>query len=253
MSLAARVVGSGTNKVIMTHDWLVPTGTWSLFTSCLERTAFSWALLDARGYGTRRDVPGAYTMDELAGDLLALADQLGWEEFCLVGHSMGAKASQRVALDAPGRVRKLVGVTPTPAGPVVLTARQREMFTAAVESPQARRELLDLSTGNRASHTWLDRMADASMSGSAPAAFAAYARSFTGTDLTADLARQAVTVPVKVVAGRHDRAIPAHTLREGFAPLYPDLTWEVLADAGHYPMHEAPDRLAAALASFLRD
>ncbi|WP_241682867.1 alpha/beta fold hydrolase [Actinomadura sp. J1-007] len=114
MDVPAWIIGSGPHRVLVAHDWFVPTGAWGCFPEYLDGSRFSYALMDACGYGRRRDVPGEYTVEEMAGDLIALADQLGWDRFSLVGHSMGGKAIQRVLADAPERVRRLVAVTPLP-------------------------------------------------------------------------------------------------------------------------------------------
>src|SRR4051794_38129334 len=50
---------------------------------------------------------GDYSMAEISADALALADELGWETFDLIGHSMGGMAVQRVLADAPDRVRRV--------------------------------------------------------------------------------------------------------------------------------------------------
>ena len=47
--------------------------------------------MDLRGYGGRKEVAGEFTMDEAAADAIALADELGWDRFSVVGHSMGAR------------------------------------------------------------------------------------------------------------------------------------------------------------------
>ncbi|MBO8199979.1 alpha/beta hydrolase [Streptomyces smyrnaeus] len=250
MSIASRVIGTGRHRVIVAHDWFVPTRTWGTFLDCLDGTEFTYALLDARGYGRRRDVAGEYSMEELAGDLISLADQLGWRQFSLVGHSMGAKAAQRAMADAPDRVHRLAAVAPTPAGSAPITAGQWEMFTAAANSPKARRELLDFATGNRAAGAWLDRMVRASVEGSTPTAFAAYARSFVRSDFTDDVT--GAPTPVKAITGQYDQAIPTAAIEEAWPRWYPNLQLEELANAGHYPMHETPVALAASIESFLR-
>ncbi|MBF6065178.1 alpha/beta hydrolase [Nocardia terpenica] len=247
--MPARLVGGGTVRVIAAHDWLVPTGAWGPFCDYLDGERFTYALLDARGYGARRSVTGEYSMREWARDIIALADQLGWDEFCLVGHSMGAKAAQQAMADAPHRVRRLAALAPTPPGPVQLDASQRTLFENAVHSPHARRELVDYSTGRRAGAGWLNYMVRASFRGSTPAAFAAYADSFVHDDLTADVA--GIPVPVKVIAGKHDQATSEHQVRSIWPDIYPNFQLQVLTDAGHYPMHETPVALAAAVESFL--
>lgn len=72
--------------------------------------------MDLRGYGDRMQTAGEFTVDEVAADALAVADDLGWDRFSMVGHSMGAKFAHRVLLQAPDRVRALVGLNPVPAG-----------------------------------------------------------------------------------------------------------------------------------------
>src|SRR6202034_1200768 len=85
-------------------------------TDFLNTAQFSYVFPDLRGYGSRRDEAGASTVAEAAADAFGLADALGWDRFSLVGHSMGGVAMQHVLLQAPYRVRRLVGVAPGPAG-----------------------------------------------------------------------------------------------------------------------------------------
>ena len=63
-----------------------------------------------------REARGAYTMDEIAADALALADALGYPAFSLIGHSMGGMASERIATLAPERVLSMLAVAPVPCG-----------------------------------------------------------------------------------------------------------------------------------------
>ncbi len=63
-----------------------------------------------------RDAP--YTIWQDVGELLAVADQLGWRQFDLIGHSRGATVSMLLAASHPHRVRRLVlidGLFPLPA------------------------------------------------------------------------------------------------------------------------------------------
>lgn len=63
-----------------------------------------------RGYDTS-DAPGAvsdYTLPHLTADVLAIADQLRWERFCLAGHDWGAAVAWTLALQSPERVSRLV-------------------------------------------------------------------------------------------------------------------------------------------------
>lgn len=82
----------------------------------MSREAFSYLFMNYRGYGSMRDVRGAYTIDEIATDALALADELGFQTFSMIGHSMGGMAMERIATFAPERVRAMVAVAPVPCG-----------------------------------------------------------------------------------------------------------------------------------------
>lgn len=65
---------------------------------------------DLRGYGLSdcpRDV-GAYSLDNLRGDVLALLDHLQIDRVDLVGHDWGGIIAWQIAALAPERVRRLV-------------------------------------------------------------------------------------------------------------------------------------------------
>ena len=80
---------------------------------------FNWARLsaahrvvrwDARGHGESAgtEEPDTYRWDNLAGDLVGLADALGVDTFVAGGVSMGAATALHAAVLAPERVRGLV-------------------------------------------------------------------------------------------------------------------------------------------------
>src|SRR5205085_8441010 len=108
----------------------------------LDVTRFTYAFVDIRGYGNSRSEAGDYTMAEIAADTIALADRLGWSEFHVVGHSMGGKAAQKVAMDAGTRVKSVVGITPVPAYAMPLDDAGFGFFSAACEKDDVARTLI---------------------------------------------------------------------------------------------------------------
>ncbi|MDH6116735.1 alpha/beta hydrolase [Kitasatospora sp. GAS204B] len=250
MTISHRRLGAGEHKVIVLHDWFGTSAGWGPFLDYLDKSTFGYAFLDYRGYGDRVEVPGEYTLAEIAADALALADDLGWERFSLVGHSMGGKAAQRVLLQAPHRVRKLAGIAPVPAAAYPLDEQGRALFEAAAQNFTARRMILDLVTGHRANPIWLDRMVARSTATSRTDAFDAYLTEWTGQDFAAKLT--GLELPVGVFIGEHDLALTAETFRTGWQPLYPNAELRVLPATGHYPMYETPVAFATALEAFLR-
>ncbi|MED7951642.1 alpha/beta hydrolase [Streptomyces sp. BE20] len=250
MTIPHRLIGTGAHKVLVLHDWFGTSAGWGPFLDYLDGSAFTYAFLDYRGYGERRNVAGAYTLAEIADDALALADQLGWESFSLVGHSMGGKAVQQVLAQAPGRVRKLVGLAPVPASVYPMDAAAEKLFYGAAEDREKRFAIIDLVTGRRAGRVWLDLMVNRSLSLSTREAFGGYVRDWATADLVERI--DGNPVPVKVIVGAHDLALTAEVMRGTFLTHYPNAELEELPNSGHYPMHETPVALAASLESFLR-
>ncbi|MER5640824.1 alpha/beta hydrolase [Kitasatospora sp. NPDC002227] len=249
MTISHRTVGTGPHKVIALHDWFGTAAGWGAFLDHLDGERFSYAFLDYRGYGERAEVAGEFTLAEIAADALALADQLGWQQFSLIGHSMGGKAAQRVLAEAPERVRKLVGVAPVPASAYVLEGEAYGLFHGAAAQPANRRAILDLVTGQRATGVWLDSMTAQSVATSRPEAVQAYLEDWTTQDFADRIA--GAKLPVKVFVGEHDLALTPEAMQGTWLTHYPAAELEVLANSGHYPMYEIPVAFATTLEAFL--
>ena len=78
--------------------------------------AFDVVAFDQRGIGRSALPDGPYTMADLAADVLALADHLGWEHFRLAGVSFGGMVAQEVAVTAPDRIDRLALLCTSPGG-----------------------------------------------------------------------------------------------------------------------------------------
>ena len=247
----ATLVGTGPRHVIALHGWFGHGGGWGPLVNSLDTQAFTYAFMDQRGYGSRRGSGGPYTLAQIAQDALALADALGWQRFALIGHSMGGAAVQYVLAEAPERVQALVGITPVPASGVPIDDAGWGLFASAAHEPAARRTILDMTTGNRLSGTWLDAMVRSSLVHSDPEAVSAYLTAWAKTPFAERI--QGQTLPVLVVAGEHDPALGADTCRATWLQHYPNVRLEVMANAGHYPMDETPVALATVVEAFLRE
>lgn len=243
------LVGRGPRKVIGLHGWLTDRTGFAPLWPYLDTDAFTYAFPDVRGYGEAAGMAGAYTLDEIAADALGLADDLGWDAFSLVGHSMGGIAAQRILAEAPERVRAIVGVSPVPASGVPLDGDAWALFSGAAEAPANRRAIIDMTTGGRLTGRWLDDMVSASVRRSDRAAFAAYLPQWARTDISARI--RGATLPVKVIVGEHDPALSAEVMRATWLEWYPNAELEVLANAGHYAPSETPIALATSIEGFL--
>jgi len=243
-------IGDGPHPVLVLHGWFGDAHAFEPMEPSLTRDEFAYAFIDYRGYGGMRDTNGAFTIDEIAGDTLALADRLGFADFSLIGHSMGGMAVQRVLAMAPARVRKLIAVTPVPASGIPFDDAGWALFSGAADNPESRYAIIDYTTGNRLSRTWIRQMVDYSLAHAARDAFAAYLTAWAKTDCSASV--QGLTLPVKVIVGEHDPALNAAVMQATFLATYPNCELEVMPNAGHYPMHETPVALATSIENFLR-
>ncbi|MBL8487330.1 MAG: alpha/beta hydrolase [Rhodocyclaceae bacterium] len=249
MNNSYEIVGRGPRKVICLHGWFGSATGWGPLVDSLDREAFTYAFMDYRGCGASQWYKGSFTMDEIAADTLALADRLGWPRFSLVGHSMGGMAVQRVLVEAPARVEKLVGLTPVPASGVPFDEAGWAFFSSAAESRDSRYGIIDLTTGNRLTRTWIDGMVEFSLANSTREAFAAYLVAWARTDFAARVKGNGT--PVLVVVGAHDPALSEAVMKDTWLQWYPNATLEVMANAGHYPMFETPVALATSIERFL--
>src|SRR4051812_13633452 len=111
--------GAGGRPVMLVHGFTADRGEVDGVLEPLADLGWHAVAPDLRGHGAsdRPTDAGAYSFELMAGDVLALADDLGWDRFALVGHSMGGAVAQLVALDHPERLTALV-LASTFHGPV---------------------------------------------------------------------------------------------------------------------------------------
>jgi haloacetate dehalogenase len=80
---------------------------------------FTLVMPDLRGYGNSAAPAGdaghrCYSKREMARDIVALADHLGFEHFALAGHDRGGRVAYRLVLDHPGRVSRFCAIDIVP-------------------------------------------------------------------------------------------------------------------------------------------
>ncbi|HEV2252624.1 MAG TPA: alpha/beta hydrolase [Streptosporangiaceae bacterium] len=243
-------VGSGDHHVLAIHGWFGSARGWGSLPDWLDRSAYTWAFMDLRGYGDRMRTAGEFTVDEVAADALAVADDLGWDRFSVVGHSMGGKFAHRVLLQAPDRVRALVGLNAVPAGAVPFDEPGWALFSGAPDHPANRAAIIDFTTGNKLTKTFINRVVQHSLDNSAVEAFAAYLQAWAKSDFTAE-AKVDTATPVKLIVGVNDPALSADVMEQTWRVFFPDAELTILPDAGHYPMFESPVSLATSIEEFL--
>lgn len=180
--------------------------------------------VDNRGSGRSAKPPGPYTIEQMAGDLVALTAHLGLSRTHVLGISMGGRIALSLALDHPELVDRLVLVS---TGPRVGRRRWRVRLGMAIsrlpclrgENPQP------------------------------PHALKAQFNAGSHFDCTGRL--HEITQPTLIVHGRSDRTAPV-ALAQQMHALIPGAR-TVFLDGGHLialmPRHRAP--LVTAVQEFL--
>ena len=243
------VQGHGPERIIALHSLFADGQSFLPMVEAMDQERWSVALPDIRGYGRSRDLDGPYDLATVAADALALADQLGWDEFAVLGHSMGGKAALRLALDAPRRVSHIIGLSPIWAGTAAFAPDALAKFRSSADVTAEREAVITRTTGARLPAGWYRNAAAASAANSRREAYAGYLESLVADDFEA--AALAIDRPVMVIAGAHDPG-NVEVARSRWARLRnAELT--VLTDCGHWPILELPLLTAALVERFLTD
>jgi pimeloyl-ACP methyl ester carboxylesterase len=116
--------------VVLLHGFPDLAYTWRRQIPALASAGYHVMAPDGRGFG-RSDRPAdtdAYDIDHLAGDMVALLDDVGAEQAVFIGHDWGALVVWALALMAPERVAGAagIGVPVLPRGTVPPTTMLRQ-------------------------------------------------------------------------------------------------------------------------------
>lgn len=140
----------GGRPVFLLHGFPQTSAEWRHQLVALGDAGHRAVAFDQRGYspGARPDEVGAYAVEHLAGDVVAVADALGVGRFDVVGHDWGAVVAWAVATLYPDRVTTLAAVSVP--HPLALAAalrddpdqRQRSAYLAVFRRPGLAEEAL---------------------------------------------------------------------------------------------------------------
>ncbi|MBD2702457.1 alpha/beta hydrolase [Spirosoma sp. BT702] len=198
--------------------------------------------VDLRGHGDSAAPPGDYSVNTMADDIMALLILLGIDTFVLIGHSMGGKVALAVASRQPTRLQNLLLLSPSPPVPEPIADADRQnllethgqrsaaekTFTQITSVPLPERAKQQIITDNLRS----DQIAW---------------RSWLTVGSKEDISSQviAISVPVAILAGTADTAIPTHVHTTLTKPYLRTATLDFVAGVGHLLPWEAPDNVTA--------
>lgn len=249
--LGHEVIGSGAGHVVVLNDWLCDTSTWDGARAYLDRERFTWSFTDVRGYGRSRGQTGAFTVEEIAADVLAMADARGMRSFAVVGHSMSTLVAMHLAQHAPDRIVRIVLLTPPPPSGLGVDDFTLGALEAAARGDDARRtRAVRVMFGERLSEGFVRFKVDRWRACADPEAVARYVATFARRGLAEPT--RPVDIPVLAVTGEEDAEVMrGASVERLFRPIAPHLEVAAFEACGHYPMQEMPPRLVATVERFL--
>jgi pimeloyl-ACP methyl ester carboxylesterase len=240
--------GGAKPPLVLLHGLTASGACWTPFARAFE-SDFDVVMPDARGHGGSSAPVDGYTYADHASDVVALIGALGLAHPILVGHSMGGMTAAVVASRAAADLRAVALVDPTFLTP----ERQREVHESDVA--EQHRRLLDRDPSDalddlsvrhpRRSLELLQLLASARR--------ATCTRAF--DVLTPPLPDyeqlvSAIEVPLLLVLG--DAGIVSLETARSLQTLNSRLEIALITDAGHGIHYDQPERVQAAIRSFVQ-
>lgn len=246
-----KIIGSGKNNVLVMHNWIQDsTFCYGPLLPYLDTDNFKYLFADLRGYGHSKDMPGSFNVQEASKDAINLADNLSWDKFHIIGHSMSGMIAQKIAVDNRLRIKSVVAITPVPAcgspGPKEL---MNFLENAARKDDEKAMECIHLLTGHRYSNLFAKKMVHEWRHCSTKEARINYLNMFSYTDFSESA--KGLDTPMLILYGEYDAEGSETMMRETFLKWYPKAHMECCRGAGHFPMLETPVFLASSIEKFL--
>jgi pimeloyl-ACP methyl ester carboxylesterase len=106
--ISYRSIGKG-QPLLLLHGAMV-NGTIFSLTSVAEELSKTYEVIipDLAGHGASKNIPGPYTVERLANDVVKLLGSLGIRSVYLLGYSYGGAVAQQIAHTRPSLVKKLI-------------------------------------------------------------------------------------------------------------------------------------------------
>ncbi|AUD05651.1 alpha/beta hydrolase [Spirosoma pollinicola] len=240
ISLNVLEKGNGSRTLIFLHYFGGSALEWESVMNTLSGE-YRCLAVDLRGHGDSEAPQTGYSVDDMANDISELIRQLDVQEFILVGHSMSGKVALALAARQPAGLQKLILVSPSPPVPEPIPDDERQKLldghgkrssakktlkniTEAPVSETVREQIIadDLRTSKQAWDAWL----------------------LAGSKENISDRMTSISVPVHIIVGKEDRALPPDVQDRLVLPYLKDVTIDIVQKAGHLLPWEIPNELA---------
>jgi non-heme chloroperoxidase len=209
---------------------------------------------DQRGHGDSDKPVCCYTANDYAADIDAFMEAVGIEEATLVGDSSGGLIAQRVALDYPARVSRLVliGSPTTLVNNEIVRELGEETFSELEDpvSPEFAREFVLGTFDQPVPEEFLEKAVSQSLKVPARVWRDYWEGVALAVDDTSRLGE--IVAPTLILWGEQDALLPREE-QERRAAVIPDATLVVYPDTGHLAHWVRPEWVVRELEAFIED
>lgn len=235
--------------VIMLHGYTDSSFSFSRALPLLDASLRVYAL-DQRGHGDSERPAGGYAMSDLAADVLAFMDELGLERATLLGHCMGSLVAQRVAIQAPARVERLVLAASMTTLRNMTGAEELRQAVEALDGEVPEdfaREFQEGTVYGPLPKEFMDGVVRESLK--LPArVWRAVLEGLLADEHTSRLGR--IKAPTLLLWGERD-ALLSRAEQVSLVAAIPGAVLKVYAETGHSPQWERPEQFAGDLEAFV--
>lgn len=239
--------------VCMLHSLTSDSGMWADQVPALLTGGYQVLRLDMRGHGGSDGPTGAYTVEDLAGDVITVLDGLDFAAVHLVGLSIGGMIGQVLAADHPNRLKSLTACATTSRWAGDTEMMQRRLAT--VKASGTLEAIVDDAMEQRYSPV---------VRATRPTHWRALRQAFLGTSMPGYLGcmnavlnhdvlnrLSNVRAPTLVISGSDDPVTPAATGKI-IADAIPCAGYEVIGGGRHLLNVEFADTFNSLLLGWLR-
>ena len=244
-------MGKGEVPLVLIHGWACRGSFWRSQVPLAQDGRL--IIPDLPGHGNSGFLDGPYSLDALAGAVLAVMDQAGVQRAVLAGHSMGAAVAWRVAVKAPDRVAGIVSVD----GAVFVLPEVGPGRQAWIEGMQGTLDKLKGPDGEAVAAQFIDSMHGPDIS---PELKNEIRELMLATPREVRMSASETLCDPDTWDGAVTQApvLGIHVQSPGLAPdyeqtiqaIFPDFTFVVLNGPGHFVMMERPEQVNQLIRGF---
>lgn len=241
--------GSGPLTLVFMHYFGGSAQEWQVVMNQLS-DQYRCIAIDLRGHGESTapaDWPGdsdapatGYAVDDMADDVADLLRIRNVEDFVLVGHSMSGKVALALASRQPAGLQSLLLVSPSPPVPEPIPDDERQKLLTQHGQQSAAEQMLKNITMVPVSKTVRTQIIADDLR-TAKLAWDGWLLRGSKEDISARM--KTINVPVAIVVGSEDRALPPDVQTRMTLPYLSDATLEIIDGAGHLLPWEVPKAL----------